>query len=95
MPHIRHQDGTLYKPDLVVFRCPNRAVVCDAQVSWETNEPMAKVWTRNRLLYNNIKFRQAAQKKWTIFVPCIVRARGIRPECNKLTEDAFTIKRQE
>jgi hypothetical protein len=34
-PHVRHPDGTLYKPDLVVFRSATDAVVCDIQISWE------------------------------------------------------------
>lgn len=40
-PHIRHQDGTLFKPDIVAFTSPDTAVVCDAQVSWETSEPIS------------------------------------------------------
>ena len=42
-PHIRHQDRTLYKTDIVTFTAPTSGVISDVQISWETNELMAEL----------------------------------------------------
>ena len=95
-PHVRHPDGTLYKPDVVTFPSPNTAIICDVQISWETSEPMKSIWDRKRVVYDNAKFLEAAQKKWPdvalTFLPCIIGARGSWPACNKPLEDALNIK---
>ena len=59
-PHVRHYDGTLYKPDLVIFQSPYRAVVVDAQVSWVTGPSMADIWSKKKQVYGNAKFSAAA-----------------------------------
>lgn len=33
-PHIRHQDGTLFKPDLVITK-GDKTIITDVQVCWE------------------------------------------------------------
>ena len=95
-PQVRHQDGTLFKPDVVTFTAPDSAIVCDAQVSWETAEPMGAIWDRKRQVYDNAKFREAASRKWPgvtfTFLPCIIGARGIWPGCNKPLEEALNIR---
>jgi hypothetical protein len=94
-PHIRHPDGTLYKPDLIVFRSPTDAIVCDVQVSWEVGPSSAEVWRRKRDVYGNPKFLEAARRRWPgttfEFLPLIVGARGVWPSCNAPTSQALRI----
>ncbi|KAJ3639134.1 hypothetical protein Zmor_004005 [Zophobas morio] len=94
--HIRHQDGTLFKHDIVAFTSPDTAVVCDAQVSWETSEPIPEVWDRKRGVYDNEKFREAALQKWPdvnlSFLPCILGDRGIWPACNAATAESLQLR---
>ncbi|KAH0813360.1 hypothetical protein GEV33_009431 [Tenebrio molitor] len=94
-PHIRHPDGTLYKPDLIVFRSPTDAIVCDVQVSWEVGLSSAEVWRRKRDVYGNPKFLEAARRRWPgttfEFLPLIVGARGVWPSCNAPTSQALRI----
>ncbi|KAJ3655441.1 hypothetical protein Zmor_014573 [Zophobas morio] len=95
-PRVRHDDGTLYKPDLVIFKTEARAVVADAQVSWETGSSMQEVWNKKKAVYGNAKFLGAARKKWPnthfTFLPVILGARGIWPSCNSPTETELNIK---
>ena len=49
-PQIRHADGTLYKPDFAIHLPFRRTVICDVQVSWETNRPMGHVWDAKRMI---------------------------------------------
>jgi hypothetical protein len=94
-PHVRHQDGTLYKPNLVVFRSPNDAVVCDVQISWEDGSSSTRIWHRKREVYDNAKFLEAAGRRWPgvafEFLPLIVGARGVWPACNLPTSRALGI----
>ena len=57
---------------------------------------MKSIWDRKRVVYDNAKFLEAAQKKWPdvalTFLPCIIGARGSWPACNKPLEDALNIK---
>jgi hypothetical protein len=94
-PHVRHRDGTLYKPDLVVFRSPDDAVVCDVQISWEVGSSSTQVWHRKREVYDNTKFLEAARRRWPgvafEFLPLVVGARGVWPACNHPTSRALGI----
>lgn len=92
---MRHEDGTLYKPDLVIHKDGGSTVVCDVQVSWEGNVPMGTTYDNKRLVYDHPKFREAAKKRWPdktlTFTPLIVGARGIWPRCNHPTVDALKL----
>lgn len=101
-PHIRHQDGRLYKPDLVVHlpnrvdkASPKRIVVCDVQVSWEGPRPLSDTWTRKQLVYDHAHFKEAMWKKWPgtdiTCLPLIVGARGIWPRANNPTVEALQL----
>lgn len=90
-PHIRHSDGTLYKPDLVVIQ-PNRLIVCDIAVNWGGSIPLSASRLTKKLVYDHPKFRDAIAIKWpekataTIVEPIILGARGIWPAANHLAE---------
>lgn len=60
----RHEDGTLFKPDLVIFKRPSQAVVVDAQVNWETGPSTLEIWKNKNAVYCNNTFMAAAKKKW-------------------------------
>lgn len=51
-PHVRHPQGQLFKPDLVVHRQGLPSVVCDVQVSWDGYEPLAEAWRNKSLTYD-------------------------------------------
>lgn len=61
---VRHPDGQLYKPDLVIHQ-PGRkeVVICDVQVSWEGPRSLADTWTRKKLVYDHAHFREAARER--------------------------------
>lgn len=88
-PHIRHSDGQLYKPDIVVHVSDDDSVVCDVQIAWEGTRPLSQTWTDKRLVYDNIKFREAARRRWPTrqmtFLPVVIGARGVWPRCNAET----------
>lgn len=90
-PNIRHPDGTLFKPDLVVQLDSARRLVADIQISWEGQNGLRSVWDSKRLVYDNRKFLEAASHKWPdqsfVFCPIIVGARGIWPRCNSALDD--------
>lgn len=85
-PHIRHQDGTLFKPDVVVH-LPDQIVIADVAVSWEAHQPLSISWQTKRGVYDNHKFREAAQTRWPNcqlkILPLIIGARGIWPLANE------------
>lgn len=86
-PHIRHQDGTLYKPDLVIHQ-PNKIIVVDVQVCWEGDVCLATAHARKRAIYNNNKFLEALKKahpgtREIVVEPITIGARGIWPRCNE------------
>jgi hypothetical protein len=60
-PHVRHQDGTLYKPNLVVFRSPNDAVVCDVQISWEDGSSSTRIWQEGSVRQRQVPGRRRAE----------------------------------
>lgn len=94
-PRIYHPDKQLFKPDLVIHQPNNNIIVCDVQVSWETSQTLDAAWTRKRLVYDNLRFREAALRRWPgktfTFLPIIVGARGVWPRCNTITGEALRI----
>lgn len=93
-PHVRHPNGTLYKPDLAITQGEN-VIICDVGVSWEGTITLAQAHENKKRIYDNQQFRQAAAIKWpqkTIIVePIIVGARGIWPKANRPTEELLNI----
>lgn len=62
-PHVRHRDGTLYKPDIVLDKGSD-IVICDVQVSWEGDLSWETVYKNKKEVYDNNKFKEAASIKW-------------------------------
>ncbi len=85
-PRGRHEDGTLYKQDLIIFKRPTQAVVVDVQVSWETGPSMLHIWNKKK----TVNFWRPDTK--FSFHPVILGARGIWPACNSSTEAELNIK---
>lgn len=54
-PHVRHQDGTLFKPDLVVHQ-PDSTTVVDVAICWEGHQPLSAAWQTKYQVYNHPKF---------------------------------------
>lgn len=85
-PHIRHPDGTLFKPDLVIHK-PNMVIVSDVQVCWEGDVSLAVAHERKRATYNTPKFLEALHRSRPglsniNFKPITIGARGIWPRAN-------------
>lgn len=57
---MRHSDGTLFKPDLVVHRASDDVIAGDVQVSWKGVDGLAGAWEAKGLVYDQPKFREAA-----------------------------------
>lgn len=97
-PHVRHPDGRLYKPDLVIHKNDGTSVVCDVQVSWEGVDGLGKAWASKRAVYGNPHFIEAANRRWRsrtlVFMPLIIGARGIWPRCNAPTVQALGLTKQ-
>lgn len=97
-PHVRHRDGRLYKPDLVIHKDDGTTVVCDVQVSWEGVSGLGDAWRRKRDVYGNAHFAEAAQARWPLrtflYLPLIIGARGIWPRCNAPTVEALGLTSQ-
>lgn len=93
-PHVRHQDGTLFKPDLAIQR-GNDIIICDIGVNWEGTQTLTHSRNAKKLIYNNAKFFEAASVKWPdkrcIVEPIILGARGIWPDANQPAEDILNI----
>lgn len=94
-PHIRHKDGTLFKPDIAVHRNPNTVIICDVQVSWDSPDALQTSWARKERAYNNQKFLEAATLRWpnknVTFNPIILGARGIWPRCNDQNDSSLVL----
>lgn len=90
-PHVRHQDGTLFKPDLAIHIGKDEILICDIQVSWDEGDSLQTAWARKERTYNNNKFIEAANRRWPnkalSFHPIILGARGIWPRCNENTSN--------
>ena len=97
-PHVRHTDGQLFKPDIVIHADHNKTVVCDIQVSWEGNDGLVPAWERKRLVYENQKFLEAATRRWPgktfHFCPIIIGARGVWPRCNEPAQVGLGLTKQ-
>lgn len=63
-PHVRHRDGTVFKPDLVIHLTNGKTVVSYARVSWEKGDSMRVSFERNRSVYHNPKFIEAVKLRW-------------------------------
>lgn len=94
-PHVRHDDGTLYKPDLAIWTSPNTIEIVDVGVNWEGNVPLDQTRIAKKNVYDHRKFREAANKKWphlSINIePIILGARGIWSNCNTPIENILQI----
>lgn len=88
-PHVRHTDGTLFKPDLAIHM-PSEVLIVDVGVNWEGNVTLARSHSAKKAVYDNVRFREAAALRWpnkTISVDALILgARGIWPRCNTRTE---------
>lgn len=95
-PHVRHQTGRLFKPDLAVHMDNDLTAIVDVQVSWEGDTTLAAAWANKRLVYHNDTFFEAAQIKWPnrhfVVLPLIVGARGTWPKANHDTSQLLNIK---
>lgn len=93
-PHVRHQDGTLFKPDLAITQGES-IIVCDIGVNWEGTQSLEESHGNKKRVYDNAKFREAAARKWPnkniIVEPIILGARGIWPEANQPAQDLLRI----
>lgn len=94
-PHVRHPDGTLFEPDMVVHTSPSTAVICDVEASSDGGDPMEDIWQHKKSTYLNRKFSEAATRRWPnktlSHLPIIVGARGIWPRANEATVQALGI----
>lgn len=96
-PHVRHDDGTLFKPDIITIK-HNTVIVCDIQVMWEGSTSLANSHNNKRLKYEeDRKFRTALEKLYPgkdhLFAPITIGARGVWPQCNDVTEVLLAIDR--
>lgn len=66
-PHVRHEDGTLYKPDLAIWTNPSNIEIVDVGVNWEGNVSLEQTRIAKKNVYDHQKFREAANKKWPHF----------------------------
>lgn len=93
-PHVRHPDGTLYKPDIVIHTNDD-IVVCDVGVSWEGQQSLGLSWQAKKEIYNTPKFMEAAAIRWpgktVIPLPIIIGARGVWPKANTPTAEKLKI----
>lgn len=93
-PHIRHTDGTLFKPD-VVIHTEQLTVVADVSVNWEAQQPLAASWATKRLVYNNTKFLETARARWpnnpVTVLPLVIGSRGIWPRANEELADVLKL----
>lgn len=86
-PHVRHPDGQLFKPDLVVHKDDLSTIIADVQVCWISAGNIEEVHAQKLAVYNNQKFLEAATRRWPgkrfIFTPITIEARELWPRCNK------------
>lgn len=94
-PHVRHTDGTLFKPDLIATKGQD-VVVSDVQVVWEgAIHPAQQHLNKRRKYQDDAKFQETIDKmfpgKNIIHEPLTIGARGTWPRCNQPTEDLFRL----
>lgn len=93
-PHVRHPDGTLYKPDLAISKDAN-IIICDIGVNWEGAISLTQAHANKKRVYDNQKFLEAAAIKWPnkniTIEPLIIGARGIWPKANEPIEELLGI----
>lgn len=96
-PHIRHPDGTLFKPDLLVHQ-GNDIIVADVQVCWEGEITLGQAHERKRGVYQNNKFCEALRRlhpnKTPRFEPITLGARGIWPRANEAVTQTLKLTPQ-
>lgn len=85
-PRVHHADRQLFIPDLAIHLPDDALLICDVQVCWEGSRTLSDSWSRKLLVYENLKFRDAAARKWptktVIVAPILLGARGVWPRCN-------------
>lgn len=89
-PRVYHQDGQLFIPELAIFLPADTLLICDAQVCWEGPRSLDQSWPNKRLIYDHLKFREAAARKWPK-KEVLLGARGIWARCNRPTEETLNI----
>lgn len=82
-PHVRHPDGTLFKPDIIAHT-NNKAYIIDVQVCWEGDISLDESNLRKQNVYNNGKFKEALEKLYPgpSFHAITIGARGNWPRSN-------------
>lgn len=97
-PHVRHSDGTLFKPDLAVHISNDKVLISDVAVCWEGQQTLTASWVTKKRVYDNQKFREAASKRWAnksiSILPLIMGARGIWPRYNDQVAEELKITRR-
>lgn len=95
--HLRLEDGTLRKPDLILSK-EGEVTVCDVEVSWG-DPSLAAAYRRKRGYYDTPLVRRAIAGAYGVapdtikFKPLIIGARGIWPGVNREVETLLTISR--
>lgn len=94
-PHVRHNDGTLFKPDIIATK-GDSALVLDVQVIWEGHLSLAAQHETKRAKYeDDARFRAAFERlypgKVTTHAPLTIGARGIWPRCNSIVEELLQL----
>lgn len=93
-PHVRHEDETLFKPDLLIHQ-ENTIVITDIQVCWEGEVNLGQAHERKRRYYDTPKFREALARKYPAktqrFETLTLGARGIWPRANQPVTEILEI----
>lgn len=94
-PHIRHEDGTLFKPDLITV-VDDAVIITDTQVVWEGTLTLDHQHENKRSKYEGDDKFQATIKrlypgKTIVHAPLTLGARGTWPRCNTLTVNMLQI----
>lgn len=88
-PHVRHPNGSLFKPDIAVIS-DRQVIIVDIGISWAGDADLKQAHLAKKAVYNNNIFIEAANAKWPdksiIIEPIILGARGIWPNANKPAE---------
>lgn len=94
-PHVRHEDGTLFKPDLAIHKDGNNTIILDVGINWEGSISLGLSYLAKKAVYNNEKFLTAARKRWPNrninVLPVVIGTRGGWPKDKEPTEKAINI----
>lgn len=93
-PHIRGEDGSLKKPDLLMVK-GDQVVITDVAVCWEAPNPLGAAYRTKQFIYGGQEFldkvREMYPDKVILVLPLIVGARGAWCAENKALVDAIKI----